>query len=120
MKVLGFGNPADTLTRYVASDLLHEMLKKIGMKFLDGRSSAAPELPKDTISCIKKPKQKNSGQDSMAEHKGCRLIGYSRSTNNPCGYSATSHSQRELVASTSGEDVASWCRSGTINRFSNS
>ena len=46
VKAAEAGNPADILTKYVAADLLNDMLSKIGMKCLDGRSTAAPELPK--------------------------------------------------------------------------
>ena len=47
VKVLGAENPADILTIYVAADLLNKMLQKIGMVYLDGRASAAPQLPKE-------------------------------------------------------------------------
>ena len=47
IKILGTGNPADILTKCVAADLLNKMLQKIGMVYMDGRASAAPELPQD-------------------------------------------------------------------------
>ena len=47
VKVLGAQKPANILTKYVAADLLNEMLQKIGMVYMDGRASAAPELPKE-------------------------------------------------------------------------
>ena len=47
VKVLGAENPADVLTKYVAADLLNKMLQKIGMVYMDGQASAAPELPKE-------------------------------------------------------------------------
>ena len=67
----------------VASDLLNKMLGKIGMRFMEGRSAAAPELPKEMVSSlrrpikallVKKPKLKKRWGDSMAEQKGCRII----------------------------------------------
>ena len=47
VKVPGIDNPADTLTTYVAADLLNKMLQKVGMVYMDGRAPAAPELPKE-------------------------------------------------------------------------
>ena len=47
VKVFGAEKPADILTKYVAADLVNKMLQKIGMVYLDGRASAAPELPKE-------------------------------------------------------------------------
>ena len=41
-KVLGAENPPDILTNDVATDLLNKMLQQIGMVYLDGRASAAP------------------------------------------------------------------------------
>ena len=42
---MGSDNPADILTKHVSADLLTKMLENMNMKFLDGRSPAAPELP---------------------------------------------------------------------------
>ena len=47
VKVQGTEHPADTLTKDVAANLLHKMLQHIGMVDMDGRASAAPELPKE-------------------------------------------------------------------------
>ena len=47
VKVLGTDDPADILTTDVAADLLKKMLEPIGMVQMDGRSSEAPELPKE-------------------------------------------------------------------------
>ena len=47
VEVLGADNPADIPTKYVAAELLTKMLTKINLQFIDGRSSAAPELPTD-------------------------------------------------------------------------
>ena len=47
VKVLGNENPAEILTTNVAVDLLSKMLQHIGMVDMDGRASAAPELPKE-------------------------------------------------------------------------
>ena len=59
VKVPGAENPADILTKYVAADLLNKMLGKIGMRFMEGRSAAAPELPKEMKDLlVKKPKLK--------------------------------------------------------------
>ena len=44
-KVLGSENPAAILTKHVSVDLLTKILGKMSMKFIDGRSPAAPELP---------------------------------------------------------------------------
>ena len=46
-KVCLFENPADILTKHVSADLLTKMLGKRSMKFIDGRSPAAQELPTD-------------------------------------------------------------------------
>ena len=46
-KVKGSENPADILTKYVSADLIYKMLLKMNLRFLDGRSPAAPELPPD-------------------------------------------------------------------------
>ena len=43
----------------MAADLLNKMLGKIGMRFMEGRSAAAPELPKEMKALlVKKPKLK--------------------------------------------------------------
>ena len=47
VKVLGTENSADLLTTHVAADLLNQMPQKFGMVYMDGRASAAPELPKE-------------------------------------------------------------------------
>ena len=52
VKVKGSENPADILTKYVSADILQQMLQRINLKFLDGRSPAAPELPPESLSAI--------------------------------------------------------------------
>ena len=52
LKVKGSENPADILTKYVSAEILKQMLERINLKFLDGRSPAAPELPPESISAI--------------------------------------------------------------------
>ena len=47
VKVLGAENPADILTKHVAADVLNKMLQNIGMVYMDGRASAAPDIPKE-------------------------------------------------------------------------
>ena len=47
VKVPGSDNPADCLTKYVDRAILTKMLKLLGMRIMEGRSSAAPELPPD-------------------------------------------------------------------------
>ena len=47
VKVKGVDNPADILTKYVSSETLSRMLDILDLKFLDGRSPIAPELPPD-------------------------------------------------------------------------
>ena len=49
VKVKGSENPADILTKYVTAEILSRMLQKINLKFLDGRSPIAPELPPDSV-----------------------------------------------------------------------
>ena len=46
-KVKGVGSPADILTKYVSAEILSRMLDILDLKFLDGRSPIAPELPPD-------------------------------------------------------------------------
>ena len=36
----------------MSAEILKQMLERINLKFLDGRSPAAPELPPETISVI--------------------------------------------------------------------
>ena len=45
VKVLGAENPADILTKYVSADLLSKMLDKLNLRFMEGRSPIAPQLP---------------------------------------------------------------------------
>ena len=45
VKVLGAENPADILTKYVSADILNKMLEKLNLRFMEGRSPIAPELP---------------------------------------------------------------------------
>ena len=52
VKVKGSENPADILTKYVTAEMLGRMLQKINLKFLDGRSPIAPELPPDSVASI--------------------------------------------------------------------
>ena len=47
VKVLGTDKSTDMITKYVAADLLKKMLQHLGMVYMDGRASAAPELPKE-------------------------------------------------------------------------
>ena len=47
VKVLWFESPADILTTYIAANLLTKMLKQNGLVYMDGRASAAPELPRE-------------------------------------------------------------------------
>ena len=47
VNIVGNENPADVLRKYVAADLLNKMREHIGMAHMDGRASAAPELPKE-------------------------------------------------------------------------
>ena len=43
-KVLGSRNPADALTKYMASTLLHQHLKTVGLESRGGRAESAPEF----------------------------------------------------------------------------
>ena len=43
-KVLGSRNPADALTKYMASPLMNQHTETVGMEFRCGRAEAAPEL----------------------------------------------------------------------------
>ena len=45
LKVKGGENPADILTKYVTVDILIQILQRINLRFMEGRSPAAPELP---------------------------------------------------------------------------
>ena len=47
VKVKDVDNPADILTKYVSADILSRMLEILDLKYLDGRSPIAPELPPD-------------------------------------------------------------------------
>ena len=47
VEVLGAENPADILTKDVAADLFNKMFQHIATVYLDGRASAASELPKE-------------------------------------------------------------------------
>ena len=40
------------LNKYVSADSIQQMLRSINLKFLDGRSPAAPELPPESLSAI--------------------------------------------------------------------
>ena len=44
-EVLENEKPADILTKYVSSDILNKMLSKLNLMFMEGKSTAAPELP---------------------------------------------------------------------------
>ena len=48
-KVLGFQNPADALTKYMASPLINRHTETLGMEFRGGRAEAAPELNSITM-----------------------------------------------------------------------
>ena len=52
LKVKGSENPADILTTDVSAEILQQMLQRINLKILDGRSSAAPELQPESLSAI--------------------------------------------------------------------
>ena len=55
LKMAGSENPADILTKYVSADLMDKMLLKLDLKFIEGRSPAAPDLPPDTsVHCLRK------------------------------------------------------------------
>ena len=41
------GQPADCLTKHVDRAMTIEILKLLGMRVMEGRSGAAPELPPD-------------------------------------------------------------------------
>ena len=47
VKAPGADNPADCLTKYVDRAILTKLLKLLGMRVMEGRSGAAPELPPD-------------------------------------------------------------------------
>ena len=55
LKVAGNENPPDILTKYGSADLMNKMLLKLNLKSMEGRSSAAPELPPDlAIHCFRR------------------------------------------------------------------
>ena len=47
VKVPGSDNAADCLTKYVDRAMMTKMLQLLGMRVMEGRSGAAPELPPD-------------------------------------------------------------------------
>ena len=47
VKVPGSDKPADCLTKYVDRAMITKMVKLLGMRVMEGRSGAAPELPPD-------------------------------------------------------------------------
>ena len=52
LKVAGSESPADILTKYASADLMDKMLLKLNLKFIEGRSPAAPDLPPSCRSTV--------------------------------------------------------------------
>ena len=64
LKVKGSENPADILTKYVSAEILKQMLERINLKFLDGRSPAAPELPPESMAVILAREEARAARES--------------------------------------------------------
>ena len=55
LDVAGSENTADIVTKHVSAYLMNKMLLKLNLKFMEGRSPAAPELPLDlAVHCFRR------------------------------------------------------------------
>lgn len=69
VKAKGADDPAHGLTKHVSAELLTRMLEQLNLKFMDGRSAAAPELPSDiavSVLCRAQPQGRKREEESAA------------------------------------------------------